>query len=301
MENKLLVPDIGDFEKVEIIEILVKKGDKIKKNDSVVTLESDKSSVEVPSVSEGVVEDVNVKIGDKVSKGDLLITLQNTVQSEEKSKEKVEEKIPPVTEKIIKEAEKTLVLKKEIKKPKTIDKEKENVGKIEVVRNGDIDPTETQEWMESLSAVLEKDGKHRAQFLIKQLIEHSYKEGSDLVLSRNTPYINTIPPEKEIKSPGDQNIERKIRSLIRWNAAAMVVRANKKNPELGGHIGTFASAATLYDVGMNHFWRAKNNKFGGDLIYFQGHCAPGMYARAFLEGRINSKQLDSFRQDVSPG
>ena len=301
MENKLLVPDIGDFEQVEIIEILVKKGDKIKKNDSIVTLESDKSSVEVPSVSEGVVEDVNVKIGDKVSKGDLLITLQNTVQSEEKSKEKVEEKIPPVTEKIIKEAEKTLVLKKEIKKPKTIDKEKENAGKIEVVRNGDIDSIETQEWVESLSAVLEKDGKHRAQFLIKQLIEHSYKEGSDLVLSRNTPYINTIPPEEEAKSPGDQNLERKIRSLIRWNAAAMVVRANKKNPELGGHIGTFASAATLYDVGMNHFWRAKNNKFGGDLIYFQGHSAPGMYARAFLEGRITSKQLDRFRQEVSPG
>ena len=174
MENKLLVPDIGDFEQVEIIEILVKKGDKIKKNDSIVTLESDKSSVEVPSVSEGVVEDVNVKIGDKVSKGDLLITLQNTAQSEEESKEKVEEKIPPVTEKIIKEAEKTLVLKKEIEKPKTIDKEKENVGKIEVVRNGDIDPLETQEWTESLSAVLEKDGKLRAQFLIKQLIEHSY-------------------------------------------------------------------------------------------------------------------------------
>ena len=136
---------------------------------------------------------------------------------------------------------------------------------------------------------------------IKQLIEHSYKKGSDLVLSRNTPYINTIPPEQETKSSGDQNLERKIRSLIRWNAAAMVVRANKKNPELGGHIGTFASAATLYDVGMNHFWRAKNNKFGGDLIYFQGHSAPGMYARAFLEGRITSKQLDSFRQEVKPG
>ncbi len=125
--------------------------------------------------------------------------------------------------------------------------------------------------------------------------------GSDLVLSRNTPYINTISPEEEVKSPGDQNIERKIRSLIRWNAAAMVVRANKKNPELGGHIGTFASAATLYDVGMNHFWRAKNNKFGGDLIYFQGHSAPGMYARAFLEGRISEKQLDRFRQEVNPG
>ena len=114
MENKLLVPDIGDFEKVEIIEILVKKGDKIKKNDPIVTLESDKSSVEVPSVSEGVVENVNVKIGDKVSKGDLLITLGSTVQSEEKSNKKTEEKIPPVTEQIIEEAEKTLVLKKEV-------------------------------------------------------------------------------------------------------------------------------------------------------------------------------------------
>ncbi len=110
-----------------------------------------------------------------------------------------------------------------------------------------------------------------------------------------------IKPEEEIKSPGDQNLERKIRSFIRWNAAAMVVRANKKNPELGGHIGTFASAATLYDVGMNHFWRAKNNKFGGDLIYFQGHSAPGMYARAFLEGRINEKELDRFRQEIKPG
>jgi len=301
MLNKVLVPDIGDFKNVEIIEVLVKTGDKIKKNDSIATLESDKSSVEVPSTAEGTVENVNIKIGDKVSKGDLLITLKDTVQSEEKSKENLAEKIPPVTEQIIKEAEETLVLKKEVGKPKALNEKNESVKKIEVLRNGDIDPIETQEWMESLSAVLEKDGKHRAQFLIKQLIEHSYKEGSDLVLSRNTPYINTIPPEEETKSPGDQNIERKIRSLIRWNAAAMVVRANKKNPELGGHIGTFASAATLYDVGMNHFWRAKNNKFGGDLIYFQGHSAPGMYARAFLEGRINSKQLDSFRQEVDPG
>ncbi len=121
------------------------------------------------------------------------------------------------------------------------------------------------------------------------------------MLSRNTPYINTISPQEEKKSPGDQNLERKIRSIIRWNAAAMVVRANKKNPELGGHIGTFASAATLYDVGMNHFWRAKNNKFGGDLIYFQGHSAPGMYARAYLEGRISEKELDKFRQEVNNG
>ncbi len=301
MENKILVPDLGDFEKVEIIEVLVKTGDKINKNDSIVTLESDKSSVEVPSTSEGIVENVSVKIGDKVSKGDLLITLKSSLQSDKKVEEVTKDNIPPVTEQIIKEAEKTLVLNEEIEKPTVVEKKKERVEKIEILRNGDIDPVETEEWMESLSAVLQKDGKHRAQFLIKKLIDHSYKEGSDLILSRNTPYINTIPPEEEAKSPGDQNIERKIRALIRWNAAAMVVRANKKNSELGGHIGTFASAATLYDVGMNHFWRAKNNKFGGDLIYFQGHSAPGMYARAFLEGRINTKQLDSFRQEIKPG
>ena len=301
MANKLLVPDIGDFENVEIIEILVKIGDKIKKNDPIVTLESDKSSVEVPSISDGIVENINVKIGDKVSKGDLLLQLKENTLTEKKSRKIESEKIPVDTEKIIEEAEKTLVLEQEAEEPKKLLKKKVQNEKIEVIKSGDIDPTETKEWLESLSSVLEKDGKNRAQFLIKQLIEHSYKEGSDLVLSRNTPYINTISPEEEIKSPGDQNIERKIRSLIRWNAAAMVVRANKKYPELGGHIGTFASAATLYDVGMNHFWRAKNNRFGGDLIYFQGHSAPGMYARAFLEGRINEKQLDKFRQEVKPG
>ena len=301
MSKDLLLPDIGDFEKVEIVEVLVKAGDKIKKNESLVTLESDKSSVEVPSTDDGIIESVNVKIGDKVSKGHLLATLESLSLTEEKPKKILGEKLPPDTEKIIEEAENTLVLKKEADEQKTITKKEDNDEKIEIVKNGDIDPIETKEWLESLSAVLEKDGKLRAQFLIKQLIEHSYKKGSDLVLSRNTPYINTIPPEQETKSSGDQNLERKIRSLIRWNAAAMVVRANKKNPELGGHIGTFASAATLYDVGMNHFWRAKNNKFGGDLIYFQGHCAPGMYARAFLEGRITPKQLDYFRQEVKPG
>jgi len=300
MSKEILVPDIGDFESVEIIEILVKTGDKIKKNDSVVTLESDKSSVEVPATIEGTVEKINVNIGDKVSKGHLLVTLTGATQAEKKPKKIVEEKLPIDTEKIIEEAEKTLILKNEVVETKFL-KKKEKENKIEVTKDGDIDSTETKEWLDSLSAVLEKDGKHRAQFIIKQLIEHSYKEGSDLILSRNTPYINTIPPEEEKKSPGDQNLERKIRSLIRWNAAAMVVRANKKNPELGGHIGTFASAATLYDVGMNHFWRAKNNKFGGDLIYFQGHSAPGMYARAFLEGRITSKELDKFRQEVHPG
>ncbi len=296
MSSKLLIPDIGDFDNVEIIEILVKKGQKINKNDPVVTLESDKSSVEVPSSHEGQVESINVKIGDKVSKGDLILTLSS-------NEEKSNEKIPPVTEKIIQEAESSIdqtddVIETEDKKIKS-KKLKEEV-KI-VANNKDIDPLETKDWLDSISAVLEKDGKQRAQFLLKELIEHSYKEGSDLALSRNTPYINTISPEEEAKSPGDQNIERKLRSFIRWNAAAMVVRANKKFPELGGHIGTFASAATLYDVGMNHFWRAKNNKFGGDLIYFQGHSAPGMYARAFLEGRLSKKQLDSFRQEVKHG
>ncbi len=299
MTNKIIVPDIGDFENVEIIEILVKLGDKINKNDPIVTLESDKSSVEVPSTFEGKVENINVKIGDKVSKGDSLIEVSGEKIQNESKDTKV--KLPLDTEKIIQEAESATVKVKEEEKitreePKNI---KETI--IQVSKDGDLDPIETKEWLESLSAVLEKDGKIRAQFLIKKLIEHSYKEGSDLVLSRNTPYINTIKPEEEKKSPGDQNLERKIRSLIRWNAAAMVVRANKKNPELGGHIGTFASAATLYDVGMNHFWRAKNNKFGGDLIYFQGHSAPGMYARAFLEGRISEKELDYFRQEVKPG
>ena len=290
MSLELLVPDIGDFENVEIIEILVKKGDKISKNDSVVTLESDKSSVEVPSNFEGIIENIKVKIGDKVSKGDLILTLSS---SENQSKKPIDEKIPPVTEKIIQEAEgsiKKIEEKVEVKKI-------ENEVKM-IINNDDIDPVETKEWLDSLSAVLQNDGSERAHFLIKQLIDQSYKAGSKIPYTQTTPYINTIPPEEEKKSPGDQNIERKIRSFIRWNAAAMVVRANKKFPELGGHIGTFASAATLYDIGMNHFWRAKNNKFGGDLVYFQGHSAPGMYARAFLEGRLTQKQLNNFRQEV---
>ena len=296
MSLELLVPDIGDFDKVEIIEVLVKKGDKINKNDSVVTLESDKSSVEVPSIYQGEVESVSVKIGDKVSKGDLILTLSSNEDN------KSNEIIPPVTEKLIQEAEVSIKKNRDkIETNKNIEPQKLK-DEFKILKNkNDIDPLETKDWLDSISAVLQKDGKLRAQFLIKELIEHSYKEGSDLALSRNTPYINTISPELESKSPGDQNIERKLRSLIRWNAAAMVVRANRRFPELGGHIGTFASAATLYDVGMNHFWRAKNNKFGGDLIYFQGHSAPGMYARAFLEGRITEKELDKFRQEVNPG
>jgi len=303
MTTEISVPDIGDFESVEIIEILVKPGDTIKKNDPVVTLESDKSSVEVPSPFTGKISALKVKIGDKVSKGSVLALIddekakveqQPSEQEKEKTKPLVlkEDNLLPETEKIIKEAESTIPQTSKEKSPQ----------KVYARPNGaDIDPTETQEWLDSLTAVVVKDGTDRAHYLLKKLIDEAYKEGSHRPLSRITPYINTIPPESEIKSPGDQNIERRIRSLIRWNAAAMVVKANKKNPELGGHIGTFASAATLYDVGMNHFWRAKNNKFGGDLIYFQGHCSPGIYARAFLEGRLTAKQLNNFRQEVGGG
>ena len=214
MIQNIVVPDIGDFENVEVIEVLVDVSKKIDKNDPIVTLESDKSSVEVPSTMSGTVESVKVKVGDKVSKGDLLITLisESKNEIEKKVEKKVEKKqnIPNDTEKIINEAEKSL--KKEVKEEKetnkNISKEKKTSKKeepiIQTPIDGDLDPLETREWLESLSAVLENDGKHRAQFLIKQLIEHSYKEGSDLVLSRNTPYINTIPPENEAKSPGDQ-------------------------------------------------------------------------------------------------
>ena len=307
MSEKLLVPDIGDFEEVEIIEILVKEGDKISKNDPVITLESDKSSVEVPSAFEGVVDSINIKIGDKVSKGDLILTLSSENGTEQK--QETIEKIPPATEKIIAEAENSngynnseldTSAHKEIMVENT-EVEQHN-ERLEIVENNnDIDPQETKEWLESLSAVVHSEGPERAHFLIKQLIDQAYKEGSNIPYTQNTPYINTIPADEEIKSPGDQNIERKIRALIRWNSAVMVVRANMRDPSLGGHIGTFASAATLYDIGMNHFWRAKSNKFGGDLIYFQGHSAPGIYARAFLEGRLDEKQLDRFRQEVYPG
>ena len=295
MTEKLLVPDIGDFENVEVIELLVKEGQEIKKNDPVVTIESDKSSVEIPSTISGKIESIKVKVGDKVSKGDLLLNISSSNQ--ETSLSKV---IPKDTENLIAEAENSLK-KNQKEKPQTKIIEKEKSQIIQVLKEGDIDPLETNEWLESLSAVIDQDGNQRAHYLIKELINKAYMEGANIPYTQNTPYINTIPVNNEKKSNGDQNIERRIRSLIRWNAAAMVVRANKKFPELGGHIGTFASAATLYDVGMNHFWRAKNNNFGGDLIYFQGHSAPGMYARAFLEGRLNEKQLDSFRQEVNPG
>ena len=289
MSKNISVPDIGDFKDVEIIEVLVKPGDQIKKNDPIVTLESDKSSVEVPSPFEGKISQLKVKIGDKVSEGSILATLDGGNEKKEEVAKPTKE-IIEVEEKPIPKMEKTNGLRNG----------KETIY-AQPISKDDIDPAETQEWLDSLRAVVKADGSSRAGYLLKKVIDEAYTQGLTLPDTRTTPYINTIPATADIRSPGDQNLERKIRAYIRWNAAAMVVKANKKNPELGGHIGTFASAATLYDVGMNHFWRAKNNKFGGDLVYFQGHSAPGMYARAFLEGRITEKQLDKFRQEVEKG
>ncbi len=162
----------------------------------------------------------------------------------------------------------------------------------------DVDATETQEWVEALAAVIEHEGVERAHFLLEQLIDKARRSGANLPFSANTAYVNTIPTHLEAELPGDQAIEDRIRSYIRWNAMAMVVKANRKSSELGGHIATFASAATLYDIGFNHFWHAPNSEHGGDLVFFQGHASPGMYSRAFLEGRLTEEQLDNFRQEV---
>jgi pyruvate dehydrogenase E1 component len=162
----------------------------------------------------------------------------------------------------------------------------------------DTDPQETQEWLDALEGVLEYEGVHRAHYLLEKLIDKSRRSGAYLPYSANTAYINTIPPGQEERSPGNHELEHRIRSYVRWNAMAMVVRANKVSSELGGHIASFASAATLYDVGFDHFWHAPSETHGGDLIYAQGHSAPGIYARAFLEGRITAEQLDNFRQEV---
>ncbi|MCU7890588.1 MAG: pyruvate dehydrogenase (acetyl-transferring), homodimeric type [Candidatus Thiodiazotropha sp. (ex Ustalcina ferruginea)] len=162
----------------------------------------------------------------------------------------------------------------------------------------DIDPQETQEWLDALEAVLENEGVDRAHFLIERLVDKARRSGAYLPFSANTAYINTIPVTKQQRFPGDRAMERRVRSFIRWNAMAMVVQANRISTELGGHISSFASSATLFDVGFNHFFRAPNKERDGDLIFFQGHCAPGIYARAYLEGRLSEEQLYSFRQEV---
>ena len=162
----------------------------------------------------------------------------------------------------------------------------------------DIDPQETLEWLESLDSVMATSGVARAHFLLEQLIAKARSSGAYLPYSANTAYVNTIPVSQEERSPGDYELENRIRSLIRWNAMAMVVRANRKSTELGGHISSFASSATLYDVGFNHFFRAPTEDHEGDLIFVQGHSAPGIYARAYLYGLLSAEQLHNFRQEV---
>ena len=162
----------------------------------------------------------------------------------------------------------------------------------------DTDPLETQEWLEALASIIENEGPERAHYIIEQLIDSARRSGAHLPYTANTAYVNTIPENLEKPFPGDRAMERRIRSLIRWNAMAMVVLANRISTELGGHIASFASSATLFDVGFNHFFHARTEDHGGDLVFFQGHSAPGVYARAFLEGRLTEDQLLNFRQEV---
>ena len=167
----------------------------------------------------------------------------------------------------------------------------------EMLQN-DPDPQESREWVESLKAVIDHDGPGRAHQLLEGMVELTRRAGAYLPFDPTTSYINTIPTHMEPAMPGDATMEWRIRSMIRWNAMAMVVRANRKPGELGGHIASFASSATLYDVGFNHFWRAPSADHPGDLLYIQGHSSPGIYARAFLEGRISESQMDNFRMEV---
>jgi len=165
----------------------------------------------------------------------------------------------------------------------------------------DIDPQETQEWLDALEGVLENEGVDRAHFLLERLIDKARRSGAYLPYSANTAYVNSIPAHQQEPFPGDRAMERRIRSFIRWNAMAMVVQANRISAELGGHIASFASSATLFDVGFNHCFRGSSDNSSGDLVFFQGHSAPGVYARAFLEGRVTEDDLNSFRQEVDGG
>ena len=162
----------------------------------------------------------------------------------------------------------------------------------------DVDAQETQEWLDALSAVIQQEGPERAHYLIEKQIELARAAGINVPYAANTAYVNTIPPDKEVHSPGNHALEDRIRSFVRWNAVAMVLKANKGDSNLGGHIASYASAATLYDVGFNHFWHAPSDKHGGDLIYMQGHSSPGFYARAFMLGQLTAEQMDHFRREV---
>jgi pyruvate dehydrogenase E1 component len=164
----------------------------------------------------------------------------------------------------------------------------------------ELDATETREWLDSLDYVLQSGGPAKVARLLRELTIHARQNGVKLPFTANTPYINTISADEQALMPGSPDLERRIKSLVRWNAAAMVVRANKAEEGIGGHISTFASAATLYEVGFNHFFRGHDDA-DGDVIFFQGHAAPGIYARAYLEGRIDETHLENFRRETQAG
>ena len=170
-----------------------------------------------------------------------------------------------------------------------------------VVAAGDLDPTETAEWLEAIDSVLARDGEERVRFLLALAARHALDVGVVLEPSLNTPYVNTIDPAQEEPLPGDRELERRLIAIVRWNAMAIVLQANKESTELGGHIASYQSASTLYEVGFNHFWRAPSGEHGGDLVFMQGHSSPGIYARAFLEGRLPEEQVRRFRREVGGG
>ena len=162
----------------------------------------------------------------------------------------------------------------------------------------DIDPDETTEWLDSLDAVIDASGNTRARYLVNRLLERGQERQLGTAATVNTPYVNTIPSENQPWFPGDEVLERRIRAIIRWNAAAMVIKVNKRSDGIGGHLSTFASSASLYDVGFNWFFRGKADGQIGDHVYFQGHAAPGIYARAYIEGRLDESHLDQFRGEI---
>ena len=165
----------------------------------------------------------------------------------------------------------------------------------------DIDPEETTEWLDSFDSVVDTRGRTRARFLLMKLLERARTKQVEFPATVSTPYVNTIPRDQEPWFPGDESTERLIRRYVRWNAAVMVSRANHRSEGIGGHLATYASSAALYEVGFNHFFRGKSDGGFGDMVYFQGHASPGIYARAYVEGRLSEEQLDRFRQEVGGG
>ncbi|HTH41018.1 MAG TPA: pyruvate dehydrogenase (acetyl-transferring), homodimeric type, partial [Rhodocyclaceae bacterium] len=173
--------------------------------------------------------------------------------------------------------------------------------KLATENGAELDTVELREWLDSLDYVMQAGGPDKVEHLLRQLRIHAQRDGVTLPYKANTPYINTISVEQQPPFPGSTEVERRIKSLVRWNAMAMVVRANRLESGIGGHISTYASAATLYEVGLNHFFRGRNENHQGDVVYFQGHASPGMYARAFLEGRLPVEKLENFRRELKPG